>query len=80
MASKKNLATNGIKAAVSLPPQEEWDFRNVTEANFPVVAIYEYARSSKLVTDTWNAWLNSTIATLVPYVGPASLEPDTPLE
>jgi hypothetical protein len=45
----------------ALPDQDEWDFRNLTAAEFQHVAAYEYARSSPQVLGLWQKWQDTPI-------------------
>ena len=78
MPINKKHKRKAIRAAVTLPDPVEWDFRSVTAETFPAVAIYEYARSSKLVTDTWDAWQHSTLPALVCLAGIPDFAHDCP--
>jgi hypothetical protein len=44
-----------------LPDPAEWDFRNVSPAEFYHVTTYEYARSCPWIVALWDSWLDGTI-------------------
>jgi hypothetical protein len=55
------ICTNGLMVYSYALPPNEWDFRRIREDEFRVAALYEYARSSEVVTAVWKAWLQRDV-------------------